>query len=190
MATISELNIGGTLYDIKDTTSGYLTITDAANTYLPKGSFTAGVWNPRGTTLVTDWISPNGGDASWSENSGQISLSIDGTFWQGEGGYKVLDTRDIAKPYLWGWVLANCVSGWGLFLYIPCNTNKWTCSIAANFTPTVFHPSLGWVTPALNGWNITACGTYYVIGMTTDSTVLANVTGPVIIDLHLDFNAK
>ena len=51
MATISEMNIAGTLYDIQDTVSGYLKATDAANTYLSKTTASS--------TYVNKWTNSN-----------------------------------------------------------------------------------------------------------------------------------
>ena len=52
-----------------------------------------GTWNPRGTTLVKDFYC-NGGDLSISETGGQISVSIDGYYYQNEGLYQCLDTNN------------------------------------------------------------------------------------------------
>jgi len=40
MATLNKLNIAGTIYDIQDTTSGYITATTANNTYATKAQIT------------------------------------------------------------------------------------------------------------------------------------------------------
>jgi hypothetical protein len=70
------------------------------NEYLLRGNLTQGSWNPRGTNLAVDW-NYNGGDMSISESGGQISVSIDGLFYQGEGAYRVLDTRDFNGSIAW-----------------------------------------------------------------------------------------
>ena len=67
-----------------------------ATTCLQRGNLTQGSWNPRGTNLAVDWHY-NGGDMSISETSGQISLSVDGFFYQNEGQYRCIDTNTIGS---------------------------------------------------------------------------------------------
>lgn len=63
---------------------------------LNRQNLSYGTWNPRGYHLAADYHY-NGGDLSISENSGQIHVSIEGSFWQNEGRYRVLDTSDVAS---------------------------------------------------------------------------------------------
>lgn len=63
---------------------------------LNRQNLSYGTWNPRGYNLAADYCY-NGGDLSISENSNKIFVSIDGSFWQNEGQYRVLDTSDVAS---------------------------------------------------------------------------------------------
>ena len=63
---------------------------------LNRQNLSYGTWNPRGYNLAADYHY-NGGDLSISENSNKIFVSIDGSFWQNEGRYRVLDTSDVAS---------------------------------------------------------------------------------------------
>lgn len=63
---------------------------------LNRQNLSYGNWNPRGYNLAADYHY-NGGDLSISENSNKIFVSIDGSFWQNEGQYRVLDTSDVAS---------------------------------------------------------------------------------------------
>ena len=63
------------------------------------GNLTKNTWNPRGTNLAMDWYY-NGGDFSVSESGGQISISVDGFFWQNEGQYKVIDENSGDARYV------------------------------------------------------------------------------------------
>lgn len=63
---------------------------------LNRQNLSYGTWNPRGYNLAADY-KYNGGDLSISENSNKIFVSIDGSFWQNEGRYRVLDTSDVAS---------------------------------------------------------------------------------------------
>ena len=63
---------------------------------LNRQNLSYGTWNPRGYHLAADYCY-NGGDLSISENSNKIFVSIDGSFWQNEGQYRVLDTSDVAS---------------------------------------------------------------------------------------------
>ena len=61
---------------------------------LDRVNLTTGNWNPRGYNLAADYCY-NGGDISISENNSKMYVSVDGSFWQNEGQYRVLDTSDI-----------------------------------------------------------------------------------------------
>lgn len=63
---------------------------------LNRQNLSYGTWNPRGYNLAADY-SYNGGDLSISENSNKIFVSINGSFWQNDGRYRVLDTSDVAS---------------------------------------------------------------------------------------------
>lgn len=63
---------------------------------LNRQNLSYGTWNPRSYNLAADY-QYNGGDLSISENSNKIFVSIDGSFWQNEGRYRVLDTSDVAS---------------------------------------------------------------------------------------------
>ena len=63
---------------------------------LNRQNLSYGTWNPRSYNLAADY-SYNGGNLSISENGGKIFVSIDGSFWQNEGRYRVLDTSDVAS---------------------------------------------------------------------------------------------
>lgn len=63
---------------------------------LNRQNLSYGTWNPRGYNLAADYYY-NGGDLSISENGGKMYVSIDGSFWQNEGQYRVLDTSDVAS---------------------------------------------------------------------------------------------
>ena len=79
------------------TISGDLTVTGKINGTVTTAetltNMSIGTWNPRGTNLVKDFYS-NGGDLSISESGGQISVSIDGYYYQNEGRYQCLDTNN------------------------------------------------------------------------------------------------
>ena len=43
-------------------------------------------------TCITRWDTANSGSVAFADKDGQTSMQIDGSFYQGEGNYKVLDT--------------------------------------------------------------------------------------------------
>lgn len=72
---------------------------NATSSSYPQGFTTksSGGWGTIGTigTLVTDWGTSTGGDIQFRERSGQLYVGVDGTFYQREGAYEVIDTSTI-----------------------------------------------------------------------------------------------
>lgn len=53
-----------------------------------------------GYTQLIEWMTKAGGSSiAYAEQDGRLSAQIDGAFYQGEGAYRVLDTRDQAANY-------------------------------------------------------------------------------------------
>lgn len=53
-----------------------------------------------GYTQLIEWMTRDGGSSlAYAEQDGRLSAQIDGAFYQGEGTYRVLDTRDQAANY-------------------------------------------------------------------------------------------
>ena len=53
-----------------------------------------------GYTQLIEWMTKDGGSSlAYAEQDGRLSAQIDGAFYQGEGAYRVLDTRDQAANY-------------------------------------------------------------------------------------------
>lgn len=53
-----------------------------------------------GYTQLIEWMTRDGGSSlAYAEQDGRLSAQIDGAFYQGEGAYRVLDTRDQAANY-------------------------------------------------------------------------------------------
>lgn len=50
-------------------------------------------WGNQDGRTITAWITPNDGCIDFRENNRTLNVKVDGTFYQGEGTYPVLDTR-------------------------------------------------------------------------------------------------
>ncbi len=55
---------------------------------------TTQTWGNQDGTFLTDWHTANGGDISFRDNGGTINVIIDGSYYQNEGRYKVLDENN------------------------------------------------------------------------------------------------
>lgn len=54
-------------------------------------------WGNQDGTLVTGWSGPSSADIQFRNNGGQLNVIIDGSFYQNEGKYKVLDTNNYSS---------------------------------------------------------------------------------------------
>lgn len=52
-----------------------------------------------GYTPLIEWMDDTGGSIAYAVKDAKVSVQIDGDFYQGEGQYRVLDTRDQAANY-------------------------------------------------------------------------------------------
>lgn len=63
-------------------------------------------WGQSAGALITDWSDGSGGDIMFRKNcpsAGQLSVVIDGRFYQNEGRYRVLDTSDLGNYGFYKW---------------------------------------------------------------------------------------
>ena len=69
----------------------------ATKAHFPNGFRTANYsnreWGNQAGRTITSWDTQNGGCIDFRENGGTLNVKVDGTFYQGEGAYPVLDTR-------------------------------------------------------------------------------------------------
>lgn len=54
-------------------------------------------WGNQDGTFVTGWGGPSSADIQFRNNGGKLNVIIDGTFYQDEGRYKVLDTNNYSS---------------------------------------------------------------------------------------------
>lgn len=54
-------------------------------------------WGNQDGTFVTGWGGPSNADIQFRNNGGKLNVIIDGTFYQDEGKYKVLDTNNYSS---------------------------------------------------------------------------------------------
>lgn len=54
-------------------------------------------WGNQDGTFVTGWGGPSSADIQFRNNGGKLNVIIDGTFYQDEGKYKVLDTNNYSS---------------------------------------------------------------------------------------------
>ena len=80
-------------------------LNDKIDKFLPyPGSRLAWSWGTtipqNGYTQLIEWMTRGGGGSmGFAEKNGQLSVQVDGLFYQDEGLYRVLDTRDLAASY-------------------------------------------------------------------------------------------
>ena len=80
-------------------------LNDKIDKFLPyPGSRLAWNWGTtipdNGYTQLIEWMTRDGGGSmGFAEKNGQLSVQVDGLFYQDEGLYRVLDTRDLAASY-------------------------------------------------------------------------------------------
>lgn len=63
-------------------------------------------WGPSSGTVITDWSDDSGGDIVFRKNcpnQGQMSIAVDGLFYQNEGMYRCLDTSDLGSYAFYKW---------------------------------------------------------------------------------------
>lgn len=78
-------------------------LNDKVNTLLPFSTRNEWTWGTltttNGFTPIVEWIDVDGGGVAYAYKDTRTSIQIDGDFYQGEGKYRVLDTRDQAANY-------------------------------------------------------------------------------------------
>lgn len=78
-------------------------LNDKVNTLLPFSTRSDWTWGTltvaNGFTPIVEWMDVDGGGVAYAYKDTRTSVQIDGDFYQGEGKYRVLDTRDQAANY-------------------------------------------------------------------------------------------
>lgn len=80
----------------------YLTsnVASATRADYPTGftsKLSSATWGNQDGTFVTGWSGPSSADIQFRNNGGKLNVIIDGTFYQDEGRYKVLDTNNYSS---------------------------------------------------------------------------------------------
>lgn len=73
---------------------------------------TEAYWGPNSGTVITDWSDDSGGDIAFRKNcpnQGQMSVVVDGLFYQSEGRYRCLDTSDLGSYAFYKWPSGSMV---------------------------------------------------------------------------------
>ena len=69
----------------------------ATKSHYPNGFATVDyenrTWGNQNGRTITSWDTPNGGCIDFREDGNRLNVKVDGTFYQGEGAYPVLDVR-------------------------------------------------------------------------------------------------
>lgn len=63
-------------------------------------------WGPSSGAVITGWSDDSGGDIVFRKNcpnQGQMSVAVDGLFYQNEGRYRCLDTSDLGNYAFYKW---------------------------------------------------------------------------------------
>lgn len=78
-------------------------LNDKVDTLLPFSTRNDWTWGTltiaNGFTPIVEWMDADGGGVAYAYKDTRTSVQIDGDFYQGEGKYRVLDTRDQAANY-------------------------------------------------------------------------------------------
>lgn len=75
-------------------------VASATHASYPTGftsKLSSATWGNQDGTFVTGWGGPSSADIQFRNNGGKLNVIIDGTFYQDEGRYKVLDTNNYSS---------------------------------------------------------------------------------------------